>query len=98
MTASTSSERGKFSAGVRSTRSRLKNLIVAGISSIATTTATTDAIASRTARARGGDRRTSTDRLMCSPRRYATTAPSIASHRNTNVASSSLHTSGLPST
>ena len=86
------------SAGVTSFCSSLKNFSVAGISSITKSAATTDEIVSRIWRTRGDERRTSTDKRMCSLRRYATTEPSIASHRKMIVASSSLHTSGLPST
>ena len=47
------------------------------------------------ARVSGGTARTSAVSRMCSPRRYAMTAPSIVSQRNRIVASSSVQTSAL---
>jgi len=97
MIESTTYSWGIESAGVTSTCSWWRNLMLAGISSITKIAVTTDEIAVSSSATRGDARRTSTESRMCSSRRYATTAPSIASHRNTMVASSSLHTSGLPS-
>jgi hypothetical protein len=52
------------------------------------------ASASSMARAEGSPFADSAVMRMCSPRRSATTAPSIDSHRNRIEASSSDHTSG----
>lgn len=49
---------------------------------------------SNSARVSGRSRATKAVMRMCSPRRSATTAPSIDSHRNRIEASSSDHTSG----
>ena len=51
--------------------------------------------ASKNARQRGEARATSVAMRMCSLRRNATTAPSIASHRNRIEASSSDQVNGL---
>ena len=89
MIASTTYERGMFRAGVRSICSCWKNFNVAGINSITKIATTTEEIASSTRLTGSDTRRSSAVMRMCSPRRYATTAPSIASQSSRIVASSS---------
>ena len=86
------------SAGVTSISSCLKKLMLAGISSMTKIAVTTDETAVRISETRGEARRTRTESRMCSSRRYATTEPSMASHKNRIVPSSSVHTSGARST
>ena len=65
-----------------------------GSARMTNTNAATTATVSRKARRGGEHIPTNAVMRMCSPRRKATTAPSIASHRNKMEASSSDQTSG----
>ncbi len=83
------------SAGVVMKASSCANSTAGPITSKRNASGAAIATTSRNARTPGDAMPTSAVMRMCSPRRNATTAPSIASHRNRMDASSSDQTSGV---